>query len=61
MKSKLCFVITFIFGIAHAEVHFSGDFLQDRAVKFVTGDVAKMLSGMDGRIVLKRDMALKER
>ena len=61
LKIELCVSITLILGIMHAEVQFSGDFLEDRAVRFVTDDVKKNLSGVDGRIVLKRDVALKER
>ena len=41
-----------------AGVEFSGDFLGERAVKFVSGDAAEMLKGVDGKIVLRKDASL---
>ena len=61
MKTILSSCFALLSAVSSATVAFDGDFLGDRAVKFVAGDAVKMLSGMEGRIVLKKDVSLKER
>ena len=62
MKAKIVLFIMLVgIGLASVGVEIDGDFIGDRAVKFVAGDAGTMLSGMKGRIILRKDTALNER